>query len=178
MIRSLPTRLFSPRLFSPRLFSPLRIVLAGIALLAALFAVGWATRVVPDKPPVVVAGGGFIFNYRLADYFYGVTVAVQTPLEAGSIIEARFEDPAGGPPIVLRERVSAASSRYDFRTPPLSGIEAGRRYKVAVRVLDREETHELYATELAFKSDVSDAGLPKAPLTVGPGYARNPRAGG
>ncbi len=159
--------------------TPLRIVLAAVVLAGVLFAVGWATRIDPgEKPVIAVAGGGFILNYRLADYYYGFTAMVQKPLESGSIIEARFEDPAGGVPIVVRERVSPASDRYDFRTPPLTGIEAGRAYKVVVRVLDREEKSEIFATELAFRSDVGDANLPKIPLTIGPGYHRNPAAGG
>lgn len=159
--------------------TPFRIVAASIVLLAGLFAIGWATRIDPsEKPVIAVVGGGFIINYRIADHFYGFTAVVQKPLESGSIIEASFEDPGGGPPIVVRERVSPATDRYDFRTPPLSGIEAGKTYKVTVRVLDREETAELYATEMAYKSDVSTAGLPKVPLTVGPGYHRNPQTGG
>jgi hypothetical protein len=161
------------------LFTPFRIVAASLVLLAGLFAVGWATRIDPsDKPVIAVVGGGFILNYRLADYYYGFTAVVQKPLESGSIIEATFEDPGGGAPIVVRERVSPATNRYDFRTPPLSGIEAQKPYKVTVRVLDRQETGELYAAEFAYKSDVSDAKLPKAPLTVGPGYAKNPQTGG
>jgi hypothetical protein len=161
------------------LFTPLRIVAASVVLLASLFAVGWATRNDPnDKPVIAVLGGGFIFNYRIADNYYGFTAVVQKPLEAGSIIEASFEDPGGGAPHVLRERVSAATNRYDFRTPPLSGIEAEKPYKVVVRVLDREETAELYSTEVTYRSNISDANMPKAPLTIGPGYARNPQAGG
>jgi hypothetical protein len=160
-------------------FTPLRIVVGSLLLVAGLFAVGWATRIDPsDKPVIAVVGGGFILNYRIADHFYGFTAVVQKPLESGSIIEAQFEDPAGGPRIVVRERVSPMTDRYDFRTPPLAGIEAGRRYTVAVRVLDREETGVIYETELAFKSDVASAALPDAPLTVGPGYARNPQTGG
>lgn len=137
--------------------TPSRIVAGSLVLLAGLFAAGWMTRVDPgEKPVIAVLGGGFIFNYRLADYYYGFTAVVQKPLESGSVIEASFEDPAGGAPIVVRERVSPASDRYDFRTPPLAGIEAGRPYKVVVRVLDREEKGELYAAEFAYRSEVSD----------------------
>lgn len=160
------------------LVTPFRLVAASIALLAVLFAAGWATRIDPnDKPVIAVLGGGFILNYRIADHYYGFTAVVQKPLESGSIIEAVFEDPAGGAPIVLRQRVSPATNRYDFRTPSLTGIEARRPYRVQVRVLDREETGEIYATELAFGSDVGSESLPAAPLTIGPGYARNPRGG-
>lgn len=159
--------------------TPFRLVVASLLLVAALFAAGWATRSDPnDRPVIAVIGGGFILNYRIADHFYGFTAVVRKPLESGSIIEATFEDPAGGPDFVVRERVSPMTDRYDFRTPPLKGIEAGRSYKVGVRVLDREAARELYATELAFRSEVGSDSLPDAPLTIGPGYARNPQAGG
>lgn len=158
-----------------RLLSPLNIVLAALVLLAGLFAVGWATRQDPStKPLLSVIGGGFVFNYRLADIYYGFTAVVERPLESGSVIEARFEDPGGGAAIVVRERVSPMTNKYDFRSPPVRGVRADQPYKVALRVLDRLETRELWGTELAFRSQVSDDNMPEKPLTIGPGYARNP----
>lgn len=159
--------------------TPARIVIASLVVVALLFAIGWATRNDPnDKPVIAIVGGGFILNYRIAEHFYGFVAVVQKPLETGSIIEASFEDPAGGGPILVRQRVSPMFDRYEFRTPPLRGIEAGRAYKVSVRVRNRTDTSEIYATELAYRSDVGSESLPDAPLTIGPGYARNPHAGG
>jgi len=158
--------------------SPQRLIAASLGLLAVLFAVGWATRQDPaDKPVLDILGGGFIFNYRIADIYYGFTAIVQRPLESGSIIEARFEDPAGGEQLVVRERVSPMTDRYAFRSPPVRGVEAGRPYKVEIRVLDRQETAELWSTSLDFTSQISDENMPDKPLTIGPGYARNPEAG-
>jgi len=162
-----------------KLISPSRLILASIAVLAVLFAIGWSTRQDPsDKPLLAILGGGFVFNYRVADIYYGFTAVVQRPLESGSIIEARFEDPAGGQDLVARERVSAMTNRYAFRSPPVRGVEAGRPYKVTIRVLDRRQASELWATSLEFTSQVSDQGMPDQPLTIGPGYQRNPQAGG
>ena len=80
------------------LFTPFRVVGAGMVLLAILFAIGWLTREDPaNKPYLQIVGGGFVFNYRVADNFYGFTAIVSRPLESGSIIEATFEDPAGEP---------------------------------------------------------------------------------
>jgi hypothetical protein len=159
--------------------TPFRVVAAGIALLVVLFAVGWMTREDPaDKPFLEIVGGGFVFNYRIADNFYGFTAIVSRPLESGSVIEAAFEDPAGGAPHVVRERVSPMTNRYALRTPPLKGVEAHKPYKVTIRVLDRLETREIWSTTRSYASQLSDARTSDEPLTVGPGYHRNPGGGG
>lgn len=160
--------------------TPFRLLAAACALLAPLFAVGWLTREDPaEKPWLQVLGGGFIFNYRVADVYYGFTAAVTRPLPTGSIVEASFEDPAGGPPLVVRQRIGGAEmTRLALRSPPLRGVEAGRDYHVAIRLLDREDQHLLWSRDVAFRSNISDRVAPERPLTVGPGYDRNPAAGG
>jgi hypothetical protein len=161
------------------LITPLRLAVAGVALLALLFAVGWLTREDPaNKPFLEILGGGFVFNYRIADNFYGFTALVARPLESGSIIEAEFENPAGGAPLAVRERVSPMTDRYALRTPPLQGVEAHKPYRVTIRVLDREETREIWSTTRSYSSQISDAKTPGKPLTVGPGYHRNSDTGG
>jgi len=117
-----------------------RLVGLSVALLAVLLAVGWATREDPaSKPYLKILGGGFMFNYRVADVHYGFTAAVQRPLPTGSIIEAEFEDPAGGPSHLVRERVGTDSARYTLRSPPVRGVEAGKDYHVEVRVKTRSD---------------------------------------
>ena len=119
-------------------------------------------------------GGGFVFNYRVADAFYGFTAAVIRPLPTGSVIEASFENPAGGEPFVVRQRVGTESIRYSLRTPPLQGIEADKPYAVKIRVLDRDDRKVLWAHERSYRSEIASEVMPEQPLTVGPGYARNP----
>lgn len=156
-----------------------KLVGASLALLAVLFAIGWLTREdLASKPYLKILGGGFMFNYRIADVHYGFTAAVQRPLPNGSIIEAEFEDPAGGPSHVVRERVEVRTSRYTLRSPPIRGVEAGKAYHVEVRVKTREDDAVLWSDRLAFRSQVSDDVAPDAPLTVGPGYHRPPEQGG
>jgi hypothetical protein len=68
------------------------LVAASLALVAVLFAIGWATRENPtDSAYLKILGGGFMFNYRVSDVHYGFTAAVMRPLPTGSIIEAVFE---------------------------------------------------------------------------------------
>ena len=156
-----------------------RIVGASVALLAVLLAVGWMTREDPDtKPYLRIVGGGFMFNYRVADVYYGFIAVVDRPLPTGSIIEAAFEDPAGGPRHVVRTRVGTGTNHYSLRSPPVRGVQADKPYHVAIRVLDRTETELLWTHDLAFTSRISDTVVPDRPLTVGPGYARNPEPKG
>lgn len=160
-------------------FTLTRLVAATVAVLAVLMAIGWATRENPqDKPLLAILGGGFMFNYREAEVFYGFTAQVTKPLETGSVIEARFENPAGGEALVVRKRVSPVTDRYALRSPPIRGVTANRPYHVAVRVLDRTESQELWATTLDFESQISDDVVPTKPLIIGPGYTKNPEVVG
>lgn len=154
-----------------------RVVATSVAVLAVLFAIGWMTRVDPGETPLVkVLGGGFVFNYRIGEVYYGFTAVVQRPLASGSIIEASFEDPAGGAPHVVRTRVAADTNRYSLRSPPVRGVEKDKPYEVAVRVMDRAGKEELFHEELSIRSQISDEVVPDKPLTIGPGYQVNPAA--
>ncbi|MEQ9573129.1 MAG: hypothetical protein RLN95_13795 [Nitratireductor sp.] len=147
-----------------------RILAATATVLALLLAAGWLTREDPaSKPYLKILGSGFIFNYRVADVYYGFTVLVQRPLPTGSIIEATFEDPAGGAGHVVRTRVGTDTARYSLRSPPVRGVEKDKPYKVAIRVLDREERAVLWRDSVSVRSQIGDAVGPVRTLTVGPG---------
>lgn len=128
-----------------------------------------------DGPYVVVSGGGIIFNYRIAEATAGIVAEVARTLPEGGFIEASFQNPAGGADIVESKPVTPDRRRFSFVTPPLSGITADTDYKVVVRVLDANG-EALQTVETHVHSDLDQSILPKAPLTVGPGYARNPAA--
>lgn len=146
-----------------------------VAAIAILFAIGWMTREDPaEKPYLNILGGGFIFNYRVADAFYGFTAHVQKPLASGSIIEAEFENPQGGDPLVVSVRTNARTTRYALRTPNLRGIVAGKPYRVTIRLYDFRHETLLESHERSYVSQLSSEIVPEKPLTVGPGYHRNP----
>ena len=128
-----------------------------------------------DSPYVVVSGGGIIFNYRIAEATAGIVAEVARPLPEGGTVEASFENPAGGAPIVESKPITGDRRRFSFITPPLTGIKANTDYQVVVRVLDADGT-EVQKVETKVHSDLDQSVLPKVPLTVGPGYARNPAA--
>lgn len=159
-----------------RLFTLRRLIGSAIALVLVLLAIGWLTREDPAlKPYLKIAGSGFLFNYRIADVTYGFTAVVVRPLPVGSIIEASFEDPAGGADHVVAKRVGTDTVRYGFQSPSVRGVASGVPYQVSIRVIDREGTIVLWRHAFHIKSQISDKVVPEEPLTVGPGYAKNPQ---
>jgi hypothetical protein len=151
-----------------------------IASLLLALAVGAIMAACDDasKPYVEIEGGGFIFNYRMAEAFYGVSLRPMRRLEVGTVLEAEFENPAGGKSYVVRETVDAARLSYMLRTPGLSGIEKDRPYRVEVRVRAPGDGRLLAKYERTFKSDLDQSMLPDKPLTIGPGYTPNPELEG
>ncbi len=128
-----------------------------------------------DKPYLAFAGGGFIFNYRQATADYGFVARVERALPAGGVIEAQFDNPAGGAPIVVRQDVRAGRRSYVFRTPPLRGVRANHDYQVVLRLLDTQKT-EIASYKTSYRSSADQSVLPGSPPVVGPGYQRAPRA--
>ena len=138
-------------------------VLAAIALAAA------CSEPDPASPYLEFAGGGFVFNYRLATADYGFVARPRRRLPAEGQLEAVFENPAGGAPLVVREPVRAGRTQYVFRTPPLEGVRAGRDYRVELRVRDAGG-RVLASYARTFRSDADQGVLPARPPVVGPGY--------
>jgi hypothetical protein len=94
-------------------------------------------------------------------------------IPAGGIIEAQFENPDGGAPIVMEQKAVESRGSYVFRTPELKGVRANHDYQVVLRVLDAER-RELARYEKSFRSDVDQSVLPETAPVVGPGYQRAP----
>jgi hypothetical protein len=129
----------------------------------------------PASPYLEFAGGGFIFNYRNAQAFYGFVARPLRTLPEGAVIEARLDMPQGAEPFVATEKVVPGQMQYSFKTPFLTGIEKGHDYKAVVRLID-PAGKELARYERSFRTDVDQASLPSQPLVVGPGYQQNPGA--
>lgn len=126
---------------------------------------------VDERPYLELAGGGFIFNYRNAEATWGIVLAPRRDPPPGAVIEVAFENPAGGDPIRLT-RPARGGGRIEFQTPPLTGVEKDRPYRVVV-VLRSASGEELLRIEKDFVSDLDQSVLPERPLAIGPGYQKN-----
>lgn len=125
-----------------------------------------------NSPYIEFAGGGFVFNYRIADHYYGFVAQVKKPLPQGGKLEAQFEVPSGGLETVTAD-VREGQLQYMFRSSNLRGIVKDHPYQVALVVRDRAGA-QLARYERRFQSDIDDSSLPDAPLVVGPGYQKAP----
>jgi hypothetical protein len=126
------------------------------------------------KPGASFAGGGFVFNYRIGEAFYGVVINTERKLPEGSIIQGQFEDPAGGAVIVVKDNYREGQRKYMLRTPALKGIKKTLPYTVVVEMLDTPGGHVIEHLEKTIKSDIDQSTIPQEPMLIGPGYTLNP----
>ena len=145
-----------------------------LALAFALMAVALVAGCLKQPAKnVEITGGGFIFNYRLAVAYAGLTVKTRD-LPANSRIEVTMENPAGGAPVVMTQS-PAGGGQIEFSTDPLKGIVANKDYLVSIRLVDADGK-ELQRIDKKFRSELDQSVLPPERLTVGPGYTPNPAA--
>ena len=129
-----------------------------------------------DKPYLEFAGGGFIYNYRLATADYGFVIRMLKKIPPGTVIEAEFENPSGGAPIFIRQPARPTRLTYKFETPPVTGIKANTDYRVEVRLIDPDDGRVIARYSKSFHADVDQDILPEKPPVIGPGYQPNPEA--
>jgi hypothetical protein len=141
-----------------------------LAMLPSLFA---CDEQAEDRPYFEIAGGGFIFNIRLAETYYGFVLRIKRDLPHGTILQARFEDPAGGPEIVITKIHRTRMRGYKFETPPLQGVKADTDYKVVVQALAAADGQVIASVSKTFRTYTDQDVMPKEALTVGPGYQPN-----
>ena len=126
------------------------------------------------QPYLKFAGGGFIFNYRIGEAFYGFVAKPQKAIPDGAVLEARFEVPGSDQPFVQRQPARSGMLRYSFRTPPLHGIIKDHKYTAELRVLAPGDGTVLASYTHSYYTDVDQRSLPDKPLVLGPGYTPNP----
>ncbi|MDH3230138.1 MAG: hypothetical protein OEN55_10125 [Alphaproteobacteria bacterium] len=150
-------------------------VLAVLAVLAALSVTREADD--PRQPYIEFGGGGFIFNYNVASATYGFVARVKRRVPPGTLLEAEFDDPAGGPPLVVRGVAGAYAQQFRFESPAVEGVVAGRDYRVELRLIDPDDGSLIAAYSRSFRSELDQDMLPPAPTTIAPGYQPNPESG-
>jgi hypothetical protein len=122
---------------------------------------------------VEVSGHIFVFNYRVASATYLVTLKKTGPIPEGTVAIAKFDDPAGGDPIVINEKIFPAWDKITLQSPNVRCVRKDKPYSVDIRLVDAGgRTLQELKTQLV--SDVDQSVLPSKPLVLGAGYERNP----
>ena len=120
-----------------------------------------------------VTGHLFVFNYRNASATYLLTMKKTAPIPDGSTIVAEFENPQGGAPLVLNQKVFPIDDKISVQSENLHCVVKDRPYAVTVKLVDKDG-RLLQELKTQFKSDLDQTVLPSKPLVVGAGYEKNP----
>ena len=146
------------------------------AVLAAMLLAGGCREQRADDY-VALTGKVFIFNYRIAEATYVVTLGKSKPLAEGSVAVATFENPAGGEPLIVRQKISPKAAKIVLESPPLSCVRKGRAYGISISIADAGG-QVLQHMETTLTSSLDQDVLPDKPLVVGPVYTPNPELAG
>ena len=119
----------------------------------------------------------FVFNYRVATATYLVNLAPVKPPPEGETAVISFEDPAGGAPIVVRQKIWPKLARTTIESPPLRCVVKDRPYAVSIRIEGADGTVKQTIETTMASSEDQDV-LPDRPLVVGPLYTPNPELAG
>ncbi|KPF41962.1 hypothetical protein [Rhizobium sp. AAP43] len=123
--------------------------------------------------PLKLSGKVFIFNYRIAQATYVLTLARNGPLPDPSYVEARYENPAGGAALITRSQIFPFWDKISLESPPVHCVVKGRPYAVSIRVTDGQNV-TLQEIETTLTSTLDQSLLPGKPLVIGPVYTPNP----
>ena len=100
------------------MFDKAKFVRPGVSLfLVGLLCLG-ACRDAGEGDYVNVSGKIFVFNYRIAEATYLLTLAKLRPLPDGSMLETTFENPAGGDPMIVRQKIWPTMEKITIESPP------------------------------------------------------------
>ncbi|MBX3578840.1 MAG: hypothetical protein KF723_16710 [Rhizobiaceae bacterium] len=120
-----------------------------------------------------ISGKLFEFNYRLGIATYVVTLNPLQPVADGQTAVVSFQDPAGGDPIEVKQRIWPKLGHVTLTSPPLTCVTTGIPYAVAIRIVD-EDGRVLQEIDTTMTSSLDQSILPDRPLVIGPVYELNP----
>lgn len=157
----------------PRLF--LRALLVGMVLVAAS-ALG-ACRDSGKQELFAISGKLFEFNYRLGIATYVITLNPLRPVGEGQVAVVSFQNPAGGDPIEVRQKIWPKLPHITLTSPPLTCVMKDKTYSVSIRIED-SKGGLLQALDTKLTSSLDQSILPDRALVVGPEYELNPDLAG
>lgn len=124
-----------------------------------------------------VSGRLFEFNYRLARATYIVTLDPLRPLDGSQTAVGTFENPAGGEPIVVRQKIWPRLSHVTIESPPLTCVVKDKPYAVTITIEDAGGA-VVQTLDTTITSSLDQTILPDRPLVVGPLYELNKELAG
>lgn len=124
-----------------------------------------------------LSGRLFVFNYRVATVRYLLTLNPLKPVGDNEFAVTTFENPAGGAPMVVRQKLWPEHRKVTIESPPLECVVKDRPYSVSIRI-EGEGGAVLQEIKTTMVSTQDQSMLPDRPLVVGSLYTPNPELAG
>ncbi|MGD9913322.1 MAG: hypothetical protein AB7S80_04510 [Rhizobiaceae bacterium] len=124
-----------------------------------------------------ISGKLFVFNYRVATATYVVTLNPLQPMREDQTAIATFEDPAGGAPMVVKQKIWPKLRKVTLESDPLRCVVKSKPYAVSIAITN-EDGSVAQKLETTIVSNLDQSVLPDKPLVVGPVYTPNPELAG
>jgi hypothetical protein len=119
-----------------------------------------------------LSGKLFEFNYRLAAATYVVTLNPLQPMDGTQTAVGTFENPAGGEPIVVRQKIWPKLQHITIESPPLTCVVKDKPYSVSIAI-EGADGSVVQKLDTTITSSLDQSILPDRPLVVGPVYELN-----
>ncbi|MBW8909413.1 hypothetical protein AB6802_02195 [Mesorhizobium sp. RCC_202] len=152
----------------PNRFS--RSIALGVALIAAI-TLG-ACRDTGQDQLFAISGKLFEFNYRLAIATYVITLKPLRPMVDGQVAVVSFQNPAGGDPLIVNQKIWPKLPHITLTSPPLTCVVKDKPYSVSIRIQDASGAL-LQSIDTTMTSSEDQTMLPDRPLVIGPNYELN-----
>lgn len=120
-----------------------------------------------------ISGKIFVFNYRLARATYVVTLRPLQPMGEGQVAVASFQDPAGGAPLVVEQKVWPKLDKVTLESPALTCVVKNKPYAIAISIKGSDGA-VLQKIDTTLMSTEDQSVLPDRPLVIDQLYTANP----
>ncbi|TIM60441.1 MAG: hypothetical protein E5Y58_34155, partial [Mesorhizobium sp.] len=114
-----------------------------------------------------------VFNYRLARATFVVTLRPLQPMGEGQAAVASFQNPAGGEPLIVEQKVWPKLGKVSLESPALSCIVKDKPYAISISIKDANGAI-LQKIDTTLMSTQDQSVLPDRPLVIDQLYTPNP----
>jgi hypothetical protein len=159
------------------MLDPSRTRLTRSLFLLGLIAVGACRESGGEGEYFAISGKLFVFNYRVATATYLINLKPLRPVGEGETAVATFENPTGGQPIVVRQKIWPRAEKTTIESPPLRCVVKDKPYSVSIDIEGPDGTI-VQTIKTMMTSSVDQKLLPDRPLVIGPAYEPNPELAG
>ena len=151
----------------------LKVSTTVLALVVSGLALGACRDSGKDGDLYAISGRLFEFNYRLGIATYVITLNALKPVGDGLIAAVDFDNPAGGAPLHVDQKIWPKLPHVTLTSPPLSCVVKNKPYAVTIRIKD-PDGKLVQTLDTTLVSNEDQTILPDEPLVTGPKYELNP----